>query len=110
MEKSADMNDGGQAFPHPSVVYVDSCDPGMQETLVKAMHGMTLRDWFATNASEQDIYIAQSWEFRGGKKYRPKYSRVVARYIFADAMLAMGAEFDKAAVLNQLKSYYAKAA
>jgi len=29
---------------------------------------------------------------------------------FADAMLAMGAEFDKAAVMNQLKSYYAKAA
>ena len=29
---------------------------------------------------------------------------------FADGMLAMGAEFDKAQVLNQLKSYYAKAA
>jgi hypothetical protein len=29
---------------------------------------------------------------------------------FADAMLAMGAEFDKQRVMNQLKSYYAKAA
>jgi len=29
---------------------------------------------------------------------------------FADSMLAMGAEFDKAQVMNQLKSYYAKAA
>jgi alanine-glyoxylate transaminase/serine-glyoxylate transaminase/serine-pyruvate transaminase len=29
---------------------------------------------------------------------------------FADAMLAMGAEFDKQQVMNQLKSYYAKAA
>ena len=29
---------------------------------------------------------------------------------FADAMLAMGAEFDKAKVMNGLKSYYAKAA
>jgi aspartate aminotransferase-like enzyme len=29
---------------------------------------------------------------------------------FADRMLAMGAEFDKAKVMNQLKSYYAKAA
>jgi len=29
---------------------------------------------------------------------------------FADAMLAMGAEFDKQQVVNQLKSYYAKAA
>ena len=29
---------------------------------------------------------------------------------FADAMLAMGAEFDKQKVMNQLKSYYAKAA
>ena len=29
---------------------------------------------------------------------------------WADAMLAMGAEFDKQAIVNQLKSYYAKAA
>jgi aspartate aminotransferase-like enzyme len=29
---------------------------------------------------------------------------------FADAMLAMGAEFDEQQVMNQLKSYYAKAA
>jgi aspartate aminotransferase-like enzyme len=35
-------------------------------------------------------------------------TEIVSR--FADAMLAMGAEVDKAAVLNQLKSYYAKAA
>ncbi len=35
-------------------------------------------------------------------------TEIVSR--FADAMLAMGAEFDKAAVMNQLKSYYAKAA
>jgi aspartate aminotransferase-like enzyme len=35
-------------------------------------------------------------------------TEIVSR--FADAMLAMGAEFDKQKVLNQLKSYYAKAA
>ena len=29
---------------------------------------------------------------------------------FADAMLAMGSEFDKQQVMNGLKSYYAKAA
>ena len=29
---------------------------------------------------------------------------------FADAMLAMGAEFDKPQVMSQLKSYYAEAA
>ena len=29
---------------------------------------------------------------------------------FADAMLAMGAEFDKQKVMSGLKSYYAKAA
>ncbi|GAH00940.1 unnamed protein product, partial [marine sediment metagenome] len=29
---------------------------------------------------------------------------------FADAMLSMGAEFDKPEVMNQLKSYYAEAA
>ena len=35
-------------------------------------------------------------------------TEIVSR--FADAVLAMGAGFDKAAVMNQLKSYYAKAA
>ncbi|MHA1518054.1 MAG: aminotransferase, partial [Alphaproteobacteria bacterium] len=35
-------------------------------------------------------------------------TEIVSR--FADAMLAMGAGFDKQAVMNQLKSYYAKAA
>ena len=35
-------------------------------------------------------------------------SEIVSR--FADAMLGMGAEFDKAKVMNGLKSYYAKAA
>jgi alanine-glyoxylate transaminase/serine-glyoxylate transaminase/serine-pyruvate transaminase len=35
-------------------------------------------------------------------------TEIVSR--FADAMLDMGAEFDKQAVMNQLKSYYAKAA
>jgi aspartate aminotransferase-like enzyme len=35
-------------------------------------------------------------------------TEIVSR--FADAMLAMGAQFDKAGVMNQLKSYYAKAA
>jgi aspartate aminotransferase-like enzyme len=35
-------------------------------------------------------------------------TEIVSR--FADAMLAMGAEFDRQKVLNQLKSYYAKAA
>ena len=29
---------------------------------------------------------------------------------FADAMLAMGAEFDKANVMNELKAYYLQAA
>jgi alanine-glyoxylate transaminase/serine-glyoxylate transaminase/serine-pyruvate transaminase len=35
-------------------------------------------------------------------------TEIVSR--FADAMLAMGADFDKQKVMNQLKSYYAKAA
>ena len=35
-------------------------------------------------------------------------AEIVSR--FADAMLAMGGEFDKQRVMNQLKSYYAKAA
>ena len=55
------------------------------ENPLKAMeaamhHGMTLRDWFATHATEEDILAAQG-------TYR-LVSRYEARYIHADRMLA----------------------
>ena len=47
--------------------------------------GMTLRDWFAGQASENDIAEHQLDEW-GGKL--PNVSRECAKYLYADAMLA----------------------
>lgn len=54
------------------------------------LSGMSLRDWFATHASEQDI--ARFQEFEASDVPFPAmavaiYSREAARYRFADAML-----------------------
>jgi hypothetical protein len=45
---------------------------------VEDSHGMTLRDWFATHATEADIKDILEWT---------NCSRQEARYIHADAML-----------------------
>ena len=61
------INDGGPAFPRP---------------MVAAAPGMTLRDWFATHATEADITAIldpQHWS--------QNITRYEARYIHADAML-----------------------
>lgn len=51
--------------------------------------GMTLRDWFATHASEADIHVFREFPpaSYGGTTPPPKYTREQARYRFADAML-----------------------
>jgi hypothetical protein len=59
------INDGGPAFPSSHPVFPES--------------GMTLRDWFATHATEADILAAQG-------AYRV-VTRYEARYIHADEML-----------------------
>lgn len=48
--------------------------------------GMTLRDWFAGQATDQDVidYIFVD----SGDWASPSRSRAAARYAFADAMLA----------------------
>jgi len=64
------INDGGPAFP--------SVGEGFGNPSYSAP-GMTLRDWFATHATEADILAAQG-------AYR-LITRYEARYIHADAML-----------------------
>lgn len=55
--------------------------------------GITIREWWAAQASEEDIREFRAyppWEHEGKFKYKikgPKYTRVQARYRFADAML-----------------------
>ena len=66
-----EINDGGPAFPVLSVEHT----------------GMTLRDWFASHASEQDIEDHALGELRAsGRSYNHR-SREQAKYAYADAML-----------------------
>jgi hypothetical protein len=63
------INDGGQAFPAGNPTH------GGHE-------GMTLRDWFASHATEEDI-----WAIQNPPHGPQNISRYEARYIHADAML-----------------------
>jgi hypothetical protein len=63
---------GGSAFPIPETDG-NTCS-----------FGMTLRDWFATQASEADI---KYWQRDGEPSDPTFYTREEARYLFADAML-----------------------
>lgn len=73
-----DHKDGGPAFP--------------KEHHTGGHSGMSLRDWFAGNAGEDDIAHYRERVFMGqdpeGPHYAFRYSRVEARYRYADAMLA----------------------
>ena len=65
------INDGGPAFPS------DRAD----------REGMSLRDWFATQASEQDIEEHTLGDLRAsGRSYNHR-SREQAKYAYADAMI-----------------------
>lgn len=65
------INDGGPAFP-------------FQDGYGR-VSGMTLRDWFATHATDADISAIQA---RHEHELGTKVTRQQARYIHADAMLA----------------------
>lgn len=69
-----DTKTGGQAFPIPAT------DENTHH------YGMTLRDYFACKATDDDISRHQEFEF-DAYGAAPKFSREVARYKFADAML-----------------------
>jgi hypothetical protein len=69
------INDGGPAFPIADVPYPNgNVQPGW--------NGMTLRDWFATHATDADIAAIQTPP-HGAQNI----TRYEARYIHADAML-----------------------
>jgi hypothetical protein len=77
------IKDGGPAFPMP----IAGCnDGGVYNTLEQSrgeLGGMTLRDYFATHASEADIEASR---IAGGNPDDPRI-RCFARYRHADAML-----------------------
>jgi len=79
-------NTGGPAFP---------CHPGIENPIYD---GMTLRDYFAAKASEEDIKAHQEGgvkeqvvdDMNGRKRIvhcNVRYTREQAKYRYADAML-----------------------
>ena len=78
MEK---INDGGPAFPVSSV---GTGDP--RDGMTTGSPGMTLRDWFASHASENDIRRHQSIiERSNGYTYMPSIEE--CKYAYASEML-----------------------
>lgn len=75
-------NDGGSIFP-------DHKSQCLQGGTVEHIGGMSLRDYFAANASEKDIqyYLVISEEMHIQGITDKKISREDARYEYADAML-----------------------
>jgi len=100
------IKDGGPAFPMQDasaihayasarvegVVGVDERDRAYIKAKAEAIGGMSLRDWFAGQATDEDIDNHRQWEYNRGWYYvyktNPKLSREKARYAYADAMLA----------------------
>lgn len=75
-------NDGGPAFP----TLRENDNPAMP--LIMASSGMTLRDWFAGQASEEDVeaHLGGKIHPQTGRTYAT-LSREEAKYAYADAML-----------------------
>ena len=69
------INDGGPAFPCPV-----EFDPN-QQLVSHGSFGMSLRDWFAGQASESDV---MHWRNTVGIGC----TREMAKYAYADAMIA----------------------
>lgn len=84
------IDDGGNAFPNPGMYFVRDNAPVMVEPTT---YGMSLRDYFAVHASDEDVAAQQEWtpntmESSRESNSRPKLTRAQCRYKHADAMLA----------------------
>lgn len=72
-----ERHNGGPAFP------IDTKWNSHGEIMQRGQPGMSLRDWFATHASEDDLDA-----HRGYGPGKTLCSREEAKYRYADAMLA----------------------
>ena len=81
-------DNGGPAFPMQTTVQVEDCD-GNNHAAMAQCFGMSLRDWFATHATEDDIRFHMRWHRHGESDVKvSSCGREEARYRYADAMLA----------------------
>lgn len=80
-----EIDDGGPAFPAGPFGDTMHGEDGRVSHQYPATEGMSLRDWFAGNATDKDVneYIYDDW----GNPKKPPVSREQARYIFADNMI-----------------------
>lgn len=78
---SAQIDDGGPAFPSPGFT-----NPNGEWQY--PVCGMTLRDWFATHATEEDInaHIGGTVHPQTGRLYGCR-TREAAKYAYADEMV-----------------------
>ncbi len=78
---------GGPAYP--TYRLTSTPEPGGFDLSLERVAGMTLLDYFAAQATDNDIRAhakyRSSW---GHSRARPERTRVEARYCFAEAMLA----------------------
>lgn len=85
---STKIDDGGRAFPRPTSVETDDTGTRLDQ------EGMTLRDYFAAEATDADIAewipdtVGESIKLAQRLGTTTKYLRAWARYQHADAMIA----------------------
>jgi hypothetical protein len=82
---SAEINNGGPAFPMAGSTR--EWDDVKKQW--KPQEGMTLRDWFAGQATEEDIEAHTGGDIhpQTGRLYN-QMTREQAKYAYADAMIA----------------------
>lgn len=82
---STPIDDGGPAFPLP--IQKQRFDTTPEDFKQTGTGGMTLRDWFAGQATEKDI---ETNRYPNPYKMRlpDSITREAARYRYADAMIA----------------------
>jgi len=72
------------AFPRP----FSKDDTGDYPREVWQQAGMTLHDWFVGQATDADVKEFQYFRGTGDICKQPQYTRVEAKFLYADAMLA----------------------
>ena len=86
----AEIDWGGSAFPHGEIVQdmLDEKGCFVGSRVWQPSAGITLRDWFATHAKEEDIeaHIGGTVHPQTGRLYGCR-TREAAKYAYADEMI-----------------------
>jgi hypothetical protein len=84
---SAEIDDGGPAFPQP-LVFDAHGNPVTAGMYFAKVSGMPLRDWLAAHATEADIEEHRNYRFCPQTKcVLSRRTREAAKYAYADEMI-----------------------